>query len=263
MNIRKNIEYIKKELFNILKAINDDVSDSVIYDSYEDYNKSMLDFLKSRDKIWVKGLIALIKTEIANKADKNSLNEELLSYRGQNKYFINYVVSKIFDDDIIENESISDELDDKDKEIEIQIEEVIKKIAWRNNQLDAINRSIRQGFLSGVHNQIMGAGKTFIILNTIYKHWSLNKNKKLYIITTDRQEILRDLCFDCDGDEDENKKKFFRMNDIIDFDKFKIINKLNFIKEDGKKVSNKVKESKFIIIKTYNFSSKYCIFKST
>jgi hypothetical protein len=43
------------------------------------------------------------------------------------------------------------------------------------------------------------------------------ENKKLYTITCFRQEILKDLFFDKDGEIDDEKEDFFRDNDIIVF----------------------------------------------
>lgn len=44
------IKKIETEIYQIIKAIGDGESDSNIYDSYEEYNKSMLDFIKSKNK---------------------------------------------------------------------------------------------------------------------------------------------------------------------------------------------------------------------
>lgn len=250
MNINQKVKYVRKELFNVLKAIEDGHDDKIIYDSYENYNKSMLDFMKSKEKIWLKGFTKLIEEEIENGTDKESLRKELLSYKGQNKYIINHVVDTIFDDDIIENNESDFDSDDDEKHDyndDEKIEKAIKNFKWRENQIIAINNTIKQNFVSGVHNQIMGAGKTLIILNTISKHYEKNKNNGLYIITTNRQEILRDLFFDSEGNIDDEKNEFFKKHDIINLDQFKVIVKLNFVKKDGKnevKINNKIKDVK-------------------
>jgi superfamily II DNA or RNA helicase len=250
MNAKQKVNYIKKELCDILRAVNDGISDAIIYNSYEKYNRSMLDYIKSKDKIWIKGFVSLIDEHLENGADENLLRKELLTYKGLNKYILNHIIDTIFGEEIIENEdnNSDDEEYEPKKDIDgVKIEEVIQNFEWRKNQLDAIDRTIKQGFLSGIHNQIMGAGKTFIILHTISKHFKLYPNKKLYIITTNRQEILKDLFFDREGEIIENKKMSFKKNDIIDLDQFNIIVKLNFIKKEGEKefkINNKIKDVK-------------------
>jgi superfamily II DNA or RNA helicase len=45
--------------------------------------------------------------------------------------------------------------------------------AWRQNQTDAIEASISNKYKSGIHNQFMGSGKTFILLNLIILYLSI------------------------------------------------------------------------------------------
>lgn len=52
---------------------------------------------------------------------------------------------------------------------------------FRPNQITAVKNTIEQGFVSGLHMQIMGAGKTIIMLSLINNHYLisilLSKNK--------------------------------------------------------------------------------------
>ena len=57
--MEKKIYNIEKEIYNILRAIKDDEPYSKILDSYEDYNKSMLDFIKSKDEHYFKLLFKI------------------------------------------------------------------------------------------------------------------------------------------------------------------------------------------------------------
>lgn len=251
MSNKKNLKFIKKEINEILKAINDGISDNMIYDSYEEYNKSMLDYIKSKDKIWFKGFFSMIDEELEEGANEEKLKKELISIPKSNKFFVNHVLDTIFSKDVLLNDNNNEENEDEEEKAEhkfiedVKIEEVINNFVWRKNQEDAIEKTIKQDFISGVHNQIMGAGKTLIILHTIYKHFTLKPNKKFYVITTNRQEILKDLFFNEDGTINEEKKIFFKENKIIDLDQFKIIVKLNFTKkENGQefKINNKIKD---------------------
>lgn len=111
---------------------------------------------------------------------------------------------------------------------------------WRKNQLEAINNTHKQNFMSGLHNQIMGAGKTNIILKLISDHYAKYQENKTYLLICDRKEILREIFF-TNGEIDLDKVAAWKtcgmcdltMFDIIDFvdDKsgniIKTINKKN------------------------------------
>ena len=87
----------------------------------------------------------------------------------------------------------------------------------------AINNTISQNFVSGFHNQVMGAGKTFIIYNLIERHREINKQKSgVYVILCERQDILRQMFFDKDGNIDKIKKEFLKENMIINLNRFHI-----------------------------------------
>jgi superfamily II DNA or RNA helicase len=66
-----------------------------------------------------------------------------------------------------------------------------KPFDLRHNQKHAINNTVNQDFKSGIHCQIMGAGKTFIMLNIIDQHFKKYNKNSVYIILTDRIEILK------------------------------------------------------------------------
>lgn len=121
----------------------------------------------------------------------------------------------------------------KDEEIQEEYEEDIishdehditndvTKFKWRENQLVAINETIKQNFSSGIHNQIMGAGKTYIMLSIINKHYDMFRKKLFYIVMCDRQEILRQMI------NVDEKKDLYREYDIIDLDLFDTIDCVN------------------------------------
>jgi superfamily II DNA or RNA helicase len=253
--LKKNLEYVKNEIYDIIKAIKDDETYEVILDSYEEYSKSMLDFIKSKDKQWFKFFFGLMETEINLNATKETLKNEMIGISRANKQLLSHIIETVFSEDINEIETNSEIFDDEeennDEEEEnndVKIEDAIKNFEWRKNQLDAITNTQKQNFSCGVHNQIMGAGKTFIILKTIWEHFkSQPQNKKLYILTCFRQEILKDLFFDKNGEMDEEKEDFFRDNDIIDLDKFNIINRVH---EKDKTIKLSKKKPSILIVNT-------------
>jgi hypothetical protein len=89
----------------------------------------------------------------------------------------------IEEEEAVECEGIDLDLWDHDK--------LRKPFDFRHNQKHAINNTVTQDFKSGIHCQIMGAGKTFIMLNIINKHFEKYKKNSVYIILTDRIEILK------------------------------------------------------------------------
>lgn len=245
--VTKNLSYIKKEINDVMDALINNESYEIIMDSYENYNKSMLDYMKTLDKLVFKYFFGMIEKDIKEGATLQNLKDE---YGNElTKELVLYIFETIFS---IEDNDIED-TDDEDyeedmKEINIDIKEVNDNFKWRKNQLEAINNTINQNFDCGIHNQIMGSGKTFIILKTIWEHYKLNnKNKKIYVITCFRQEILKDLFFDEDGDIDEDKEDFFKQNDIIDLDKFNIINRVH---QKDKNVKPSKKKPSILIVNT-------------
>jgi superfamily II DNA or RNA helicase len=231
----RNLAYIKNEIYDIVKAVKDGEPDTIILDSYENYSKAMLESIKIKDKMWFTLLFDSIARDIKDGVGCEALKDDYATQQN-GKQLLSYIIDTIFNkeekqieyDDEEEDEDIENKEEIEEQLNDIKIEEAVQNFEWRKNQLDAIKNTLEQNFSCGVHNQIMGAGKTFIILNTIWEHFKLNpSNKKMYVITCFRQEILKDLFFDEEGLIDDDKEDFFRRNDIIDLDKFKIINKIH------------------------------------
>ena len=228
----KRVKYIKKEFIEIFDAFDNNEDISMIYDSYDEYNGAMFNYIKSKDKIWFNAYFDMILDMVKKNTAKSDIKKELLSIKTCNKFIVKRIISFIFDDDLINEElgeNTNDEINEQIDELEdIKIEEAINNFSWRNNQMEAIANTINQNFTCGIHNQIMGSGKTLIILNTISEHFRLNpNNKKIYIITSFRQEILKELFFNMDGSINEEKKTFLKNNNIIDLNKYYMINRIH------------------------------------
>src|SRR3989304_9167947 len=106
-----------------------------------------------------------------------------------------------------------------------------KVFAWWPHQITAINNTIKQGFVSGIHNHIMGAGKSNIILNTIWAHFTMTKQNNIYILLCDRQDILITLFLEPIEQNGEiiyklsqSKIKEWANNNIINLNAFNVIN---------------------------------------
>ena len=236
-----NTKKIRREINEILTAISDDTPDIMIYDAYDDYSRSMLEFIKTKNKQWFDKLFDVIDFELKQGSDEPMIKREL-NISQLHKSIINHIMMIIFNDpdhQTIESSVIQhNESNEKESDpINIRILDCMNNFTWRNNQLTATNNQKAQGFLSGLHNQIMGAGKTLIILRTISDHLEFKPNKGLYIILCFRQEILRDMMFDEMNNIDQQKINQFRTHRIIDMDKFQIIDRVN-VKEKKITLSN-------------------------
>jgi superfamily II DNA or RNA helicase len=153
---------------------------------------------------------------------------------------------KSSDDESIEENEIQPPQNINDIEL-LKYDENKKQFNFRNNQKDAINKTIEQNFESGIHCQIMGAGKTFIMLNIIYQHWLKYKQNLVYIISTDRIDILKSWFMTDLIDKIQSlyvKKKsiskitdeVFKSQDYMDYEK-DYIKKTQYYKEpDGKRL---------------------------
>jgi len=257
MATNPKIKYVQKEFIEIYDAFKNNIDINIINESYENYSPNMHDFIKTKDLVWFDMFFAMINTMLNLGISKKNLKKNLLSIKNSNKNIVRHIVDIIYEEDIIEediieqnnernennennenneqneqneqNENNAENVNNEQNEglNDIAIEEVINNFTWRKNQVDAINNTIKQNFCSGIHNQIMGAGKTFIILNTISEHNKLIPNKKLYIITSFRQEILKELMFNNNGQININKLNTFKTNNVIDLDNFHIINRVH------------------------------------
>ena len=234
------IKKIQKEIHEIQKAIEDDETDIMIYDSYENYNKKMLDFIKLKDRKWFDKLFIAVAKMLKDGYNTTKLKETL--YDIMDKMLANHITEQIFGDDGMidddKGECVDDEVCDDVGGIDVPLDEAVNNFEWRKNQTEAIENTIRQDFKSGVHNQIMGAGKTYIIFNTIKKHCELKPNRNLYVIACFRQEILKDMIFDSDGEIDDEKVDKLEKHDIIDLNDFCVIDRVH-VKDKNIKLSKK------------------------
>jgi len=276
MSLQKYINNAKKEVLDILESIEDKEKDIDILESYENLNQNVLNILKAKDSYDIKTFFDLVIEKLNNHIKENKKItiddiEEIFKKTfklTENRRFLQYIINLICEDedefDNIkdnneeyynvndDNEEDDNKEDDNEEVLNIPIDEVIDNFKWRDNQKLAIENTIKQKFKSGVHDQIMGAGKSYIILNLIWKHHQLNKNSSLYPIICYRQEILRDLFFDKYDNIDEKKKKFWKDNDIIDLDKFNIIDRVN---KKSKEIKISSKKPNILVINTTFLSS--------
>jgi superfamily II DNA or RNA helicase len=97
---------------------------------------------------------------------------------------------------------------------------------WRPNQQDVIDKLKKNGFITGIHCHATGTGKSFLILKHCQEFVDQNKKGDIIIIT-ERVNILVDLFLVKNEDNtyviNQENKKMWKENDILDLDKFKFI----------------------------------------
>lgn len=96
----------------------------------------------------------------------------------------------------------------------------------RPNQLKARKNMSTQDFKSGIHSQIMGAGKSIIIIDTIQQHFNMHRENKIYIITTERIDILQKMFF-AHNKLNMDHLNEWKHNNIFDYEQFEFIDGIN------------------------------------
>jgi len=266
------ITYIFDEIKKIKSEIENDESEEIILDSFE-IDKNCYDFINSKDEFYFKLFIELIKAYF--KEEKFNIDKVITRLKDydkkNNKYqsFINFIkdnfnilqinkLNKIKDkhhDSESETETEDDNLDEIDDIDIVKQKDIIdNKFKLRDNQTIARENNKKNNFCSGIHNQVTGAGKSLLMMLTIYDHYLLNKNTKLYIITCPRIEVLNKMFFEeTESGEyiiNEENKNFWKVNNIIDLDEFKIIDRVNY-KSESKLILSKTKPNILIVNSDY------------
>ena len=274
------IQYIFDEIKKIKNEIENDELAEIILDSFE-IDKDCYDYIDSKEEIYFKLFIELVKAYF--KEDKFKLDKvitRLKDYDKKNKKylsFLNFVedgfnilqinkLNKIKNNKSDDSDSDSNtdlEIDDNDNFDELDIIQPKdiqeNKFKLRDNQTMARDNNKKNNFCSGIHNQVTGAGKSLLMMLTIYDHSILNKTNnaelnKLYIITCPRIEVLNKMFFEENDSGEfvicEKNKKFWKDNNIIDLDKFKIIDRVNY-KSKSKLTLSKTKPNILIVNSDY------------
>jgi superfamily II DNA or RNA helicase len=105
-------------------------------------------------------------------------------------------------------------------------DELLKRILTfyknlRRNQIAGLDKTIKQNYVTGCHNHIMGSGKTIMELIHIDSHCNFvldnkNMNGSIYMFVSSRINILKDIFFN-----NEKKEEYKKYN--VDLDKYAII----------------------------------------
>lgn len=160
------------------------------------------------------------------------------------------------------------------------------KFELRDNQTKAIETAINTNFVSGIHSQATGSGKSIIGLKIMWEYYKRNKKDNI-IWLCERKDIPEKLFFKKIKIECENKNKHkiklevnhkqnlkWKNNDIIDLNKFNIIEMINNKPKNYHNILNNCFRSKkpyLLIVNRAFFTTKltksneykYCKIKNT
>ena len=182
---------------------------------------------------------------------KEFFSKYYLELNPENNIGSTEVVTDKVEEDLESEDDLEDDLEEDlesdledDLEDELIFEEPVDEKSYeklaenpflRKQQKDVVQKLLKSNFASGIVSQIMGSGKSYSILLAIYAHYKYQLDEKLpinniYIISTDRTEILKswffNKCYDEKGVEHYtyNTKRFNFWKDIniINMDDFEL-----------------------------------------
>lgn len=191
----------KKRIFNTWLIYND-------YDGIDELFDKM-----NKEKILK--LINIIKKYIDKGVARDVILEKLDRYHSLAKFILDHYIEYDFDDHIeISKETPKTNTQNKNL------------FVWRDNQIKGWKTAIDSDFVSGIHSQATGSGKSLIALKTIWEyHKRYPKHHILWIC--ERKDIPQKLFFDGvikkGGLPHKRNYKFWKDNDIIDMSKFHIV----------------------------------------
>lgn len=250
---------LQDTITNLKKHIDDkEHSKEDIIDGY-DIDEDTFNFIDKQDLIYFK-LFTKVFYAHMNKLQQKQLTKDDIYKEFTEIDIPSSFVDFIFDEIKLDkgyNDNNNDELVESieleemdDGVIQDDIEEAIKNFKWRENQKKAINNVIEQDFVSGVHSQIMGSGKSNIIFKSISEHDRMYEECGIYPIVCDKIEVLQHMCFNENGNLKPDDIAFWKGADIIDLDKFHVLNCIS-----GKNIKN-IRDDKptILIINTQSLS---------
>lgn len=212
-----------------------------IFSLYDDiicklgYSESFENFLKD--------FYITIKNKILK--DKKTYNEILKEYEtDEYKSISNFILDLILNEDTYFEKDDNENIDSYDEYLDFydEIPDDKNSFTLQDNQIEGINNAINMDFASGLHSQATGTGKSIMMLRIMWEyHLKYPKDNLMWF--GERIDIPKHLFFkkeiDYDGNEimvlNKDNFKFFKDNNIFDFDKFNII---DFINNKPKYIAN-------------------------
>lgn len=235
--MEKLIEKKQKELCDLIKNIENE-EEQFIKDVYE-LDDELYNFFKVRDKKYIKLFCEMVKSWIEKGLDV--YDEFITKNVFINKKFVEYFFSDL---EILKSKSKSkftvediintEDSEDSEKIIDDYNDTITFK--WRNGQLKALEKLKENYNYCGIVNMITGSGKSLIFLRCIEDYIEeYETDNNIFIILCPRIDVLRSLFFELKDDKyeiNDKNKKFWKENDIIDLDKFDVVDGVNNKKSD-------------------------------
>jgi superfamily II DNA or RNA helicase len=251
-NIKKilNNNPDKLKLIRYINCINEYLEEINFIENYINNNQQLID-----NKQFNNEQLLFNNEQLVNN-DKQLFNNNEIDnlIKLQNNNEIDNLIELQNNDEKLFNNEIDNLIELQNNELDIPI------FKLRPNQLKALEKNKELKFISGVHIQVTGAGKSLIILRTIMDklEYDINiQNKKyIYFLLTDKIEILYNWFFK-NGKFNQENIDYWKNNNIIDLTKFEILNTI--VNKDNNiinKINNAIKPT-LIIMNNAQFKLKY------
>jgi hypothetical protein len=217
---QKELKYKEyPDLFTLFDRV--EIKDGII--SLKDYLKNFYDVIKNK--------------MYKNQQTYNQILEEYKFdiYSSVVKFILDIIINDKSDNESYDSENdyseYFDEIPDEKSSFQLQL-----------NQVEGIENAKNTDFATGLHSQATGTGKSIMMLSIMWEYHLKYPTHNLMWFG-ERIDIPKHLFFKKHIDEDGNEEmifnkdnfKFFKDNNIFDFDKFNII---DFINNKPKYVSN-------------------------
>lgn len=230
------IDELKLYINHFKNDKNDEFKKLVLKNNYEFYEKIFNDpdrILKDTELIEDKIKLYLDDDQLVHNDIKNKINTKLTEVI--NESYIEKLLLFIF-----ENYSWPSILEEEDDDISSQDiliysgENNFEFDDYRDNQKEALKIHQEQGWITGIHCQSTGTGKSLIFIRLCMMFYEDHNTEGYIFITTERINILLDLFYTKIGNQwriNEANKIKWKENGIINLDYFEII---NFVTEKPK-----------------------------
>lgn len=248
---------IHQDIDVIITEFNDGKMNTKITDVYKNYNRPMLNFIKTKSKSWFNALFDNISSDVKNGATKQVIINNLY-INGVPENLRNRIICSIFPDSNLE---LADEMDvdvdvdvDADVDVEMdrhslnqntpivlddeklgrEIDDAMNDIEWTRNMTSLVMKTRDYGFSSGIYSKITDVRKTLIMFKIIAEYSKKHPNNFQYIIICDQPEKVSAWIFNRLGAIDRAKINRIKKHGIIDLSLYDI-NNIKYMEERSDK----------------------------
>ena len=229
--MEKQIDHLEKT-FKFIKKNIDDCDDAEIIKDKLELSDSLYDFIKIKNDKWFQKFFSMLRSRI----DFDSFDDIIKQYKNNDRFVPDFIT-------YLENELLIDSKKCKkhDKNIknnvnifeEFNIDELI---GLRPNQINGLKNVLKDEFKTGVHNNIMGSGKSLLELMHIELfHKNIMKYQYAnYMFISSRITIINGIFKNEKKINEYRQKKYFNIDNynIIDLTNNNINHKNNILSKE-------------------------------